>query len=261
MGTVNTREKLKDLLPYGMVATKQWLSSQGLSTHAIDNAVKSGVLLSLTTGVYVQYSTHIRWEGVVASLQTMSDSPVHLGGESALAVAGLAHYLPFANKQTIHLYSMSPLPRWLMRLPFDGDNEAVFTGHSTKKLWPGSVMAKEKYLKTSSWQPEAAAIQYSCPEKAILEVLMSVPQSISFEHADQLMQGLVNLSPKKLDALLSACKNVKVKRLFFWLAERNNHQWFEKLDKHRYDLGAGKRVIAKDGKLDNNYMITVPKHM
>lgn len=261
METANARHKLKELLPYGMVATKQWLTSQGLSTHAIDNAVKSGALLSLTTGVYAQYSTHIRWEGVVASLQTMSDGPVHLGGESALAVAGFAHYLPLGNQQTIHLYAMSPLPRWVARLSCDSDNEAAFKSHSTKKLWPESVMVNEKYLKTSSWQPEAAAIQYSCPEKAILEVLTSVPQSISFEHADELMQGLVNLSPKKLDALLSACKNIKVKRLFFWLAERNNHQWFEKLDKQQYDLGTGKRVIAKDGKLDNSYMITVPKHM
>ena len=28
---------------------------------------------------------------------------------------------------------------------------------------------------------------------------MDLPESVSFGHADELMQGLVNLSPKKLD--------------------------------------------------------------
>ncbi|TKV69604.1 hypothetical protein FDP08_03675 [Marinobacter panjinensis] len=48
---------------------------------------------------------------------------------------------------------------------------------------------------------------YGSPEKALLEVLTEVPSAVSFEHADALMQGLSNLSPKKVDALLGACRN------------------------------------------------------
>lgn len=73
------------------------------------------------------------------------------------------------------------------------------------------------------------------------------------------MQGLINLSPTKLDVLLCACSNIKVKRLFFWLAQQQNYAWYNKLDKHDYNLGAGKRVIAIDGKLDKDFLITVPK--
>ena len=84
---------------------------------------------------------------------------------------------------------------------------------------------------------------------------------MTFEHANELMQGLVNLSPRKLDTLLKACKSVKVKRLFFWLANRQAYPWFSKLNVADYDLGSGKRFVAKNGKLDTKYLITVPSQM
>ena len=95
----------------------------------------------------------------------------------------------------------------------------------------------------------------------MLELLVDLPNAVTFEHANELMQGLVNLSPRKLDALLKACKSVKVKRLFFWLAKRQSYPWFSKLNVADYDLGSGKRVVAKGGKLDTDYLITVPSHM
>ena len=94
-----------------------------------------------------------------------------------------------------------------------------------------------------------------------LPALESVLTAVTFEHADELMQGLVNSSPRKLDTLLKACKSVKVKRLFFWLAKRHGYPWYDKLNSARYDLGSGKRVVAKGGKLDTEFSITVPSHM
>jgi hypothetical protein len=35
-------------------------------------------------------------------------------------------------------------------------------------------------------------------------------------------------------------------------AKRPNYPWFRKLDAADYDLGSGKRVVAKGGKLDNH---------
>ena len=46
------KQSLKALLPYGMLATKKWLAAQGMSAHAIDNAVKTETLLLLARGVY-----------------------------------------------------------------------------------------------------------------------------------------------------------------------------------------------------------------
>ncbi|MCF6194867.1 MAG: type IV toxin-antitoxin system AbiEi family antitoxin domain-containing protein, partial [Kangiellaceae bacterium] len=65
----------------------------------------------------------------------------------------------------------------------------------------------------------------------------------------------------RLNDLLLQCKSIKVKRLFLWLAERQNYAWFKKLDIENLNLGSGKRVIAKGGKLDKEYQITVPNHL
>jgi hypothetical protein len=58
---------------------------------------------------------------------------------------------------------------------------------------------------------------------------------------------------------LKSCTNVKVKRLFLWLAQRQGHAWFNGLTPLDYNLGAGKRVVAVEGRLDNTWLITVPK--
>jgi len=73
------------------------------------------------------------------------------------------------------------------------------------------------------------------------------------------MEGLPNLSPRRLQTLLEDCRSVKVKRLFFWFAERHNHAWMGKIDRSRIDLGRGKRLLVRGGKLDPKYNITVPE--
>ena len=257
------KQSLKTLLPYGMLATKKWLAEQGLSAHALDNAVKTDTLLLLAAGVYSQYSLSVSWEGVVASMQRMEKRegeqlpPVIVGGLSALSLSGLSQYLSLGNTPHIHLYTAGKLPTWLARLSLPVE----FEGHSTGKLWPESFSKDKTFAKEHEWEAELPPVVFSCPEKAILEVLMDLPEGVSFEHADELMQGLVNLSPRKLDRLLTACKSVKAKRLFFWLAKRQAYPWFSKLYVEDYDLGSGKRVVAKGGKLDTEYLITVPSHM
>ena len=72
-----------------------------------------------------------------------------------------------------------------------------------------------------------------------------------------LMERLSSLSPRRLQRLLRACTNVKVKRLFFF-ADRHQHAWLKHLDKAAIDLGSGNRVLARGGRLDKRYRITVP---
>ncbi len=40
---------------------------------------------------------------------------------------------------------------------------------------------------------------------------------VSFEHADELMQGLITVSPTKIDTPLKACRNIKVNAGFLGL--------------------------------------------
>ncbi|WP_246668279.1 type IV toxin-antitoxin system AbiEi family antitoxin domain-containing protein [Bradyrhizobium elkanii] len=61
------------------------------------------------------------------------------------------------------------------------------------------------------------------------------------------MEPVRTLSPKRVQAVLEACRSVKVKRLFLWFAERHAHPWFGRLDLKRIDLGRGKRQIVVGG--------------
>ena len=252
---INTKPTLQQLVPFGMITVKKWLLSQGVGVHRVDNAVKSQKLMSLARGVYARTGMTVTWEGVVSSLQKMSEQPILVGGLSALELLGFSQYVS-QNKKTIHLYAKNKLPTWLDRLTL----LTKFKFHSTKNIWSNDL-ALEKYTIEHQWRDELPSVKVACAEKAYLEMLMSVPKDISFEHADEVMQGMTTLSPKKLKVLLNVCQSIKVKRLFFWLAERHNYSWSHKLDYREYDLGKGNRVIAEKGKLDNKFNITVPVHM
>ena len=257
MVTISSKQTLDELLPYGMLATKQWLLSRGLSLHSIDNALKSKKLEMQATGVYARTGVPISWQGVVCSLQNMSDQTIDVGGLTALELLGYGQYLSNNKSKIIRLYSTNKLPAWLQKLRLP----VTFERHGTKTLWTPGTLDGEHFTIEHSWRDDLPPVKLSCPEKAILEVLKDLPDTISFEHADELMQGMTSLSPKKLTALLHACSNVKVKRLFFWYAERVGYSWVNKLDYSEFDLGKGKRVIAAQGKLDKKYLITVPKNL
>ena len=109
------------------------------------------------------------------------------------------------------------------------------------------------------WGDRSWPMVISRPERAILEFLDEIPTHQSFEHAAELFTGLSNLSPRQLQASLENCGSVKVNRLFLWFAERNDHAWFKRLDLDAINIGSGKRVVAKGGKLDAKYQITVPE--
>ena len=265
--TVAHKQKPLDYVPYGLVVTKSWLLAQGLSRHTLDNWVKSGQLASLVYGVYQRPDTQLTWQGVVYSLQRMG-SDLRPGGLTALTYQGLGQYLELGNQKTIHLYGLDSLPVWLNKvLPhvtFVRHNEAQLLGRHNHN----GIDALKDFEATTliNFAVSFSDVITSSPERAWFEVLLDVPEKISFEHADQLMQGLVNLSPKRLNQLLALCQNVKVRRLFLWFAERHRHAWFEKIDTESYTwksglLGSGKRGLSKGGKLDPKYLITVPEEM
>jgi len=42
--------------------------------------------------------------------------------------------------------------------------------------------------------------------------------------------------------------------------EQFNYSWIKRIDTELVNLGSGKRVIVKGGKLNKKYMITVPEN-
>ena len=252
-------------MPPGLVAAKSWLLEKNVQRHTVDNWLKSGQLVGVARGVYQRPESALTWQGVACSLQRMGVD-LTPGGLTALEMQGLNHNLSMGSRSIVHLYGRSPLPVWINHvLP-----ETSFARHPTLEF---EIEQDDPSFENVFWRTqvmpfgnEKYSLKISSPELAMLQLLMDVPTSISFEHADNLLQGLPNLSPQKLSLLLEHCKNVKVKRLFLWLAEHNESPWLKRLDLHRFSieggtLGSGKRVIATGGKLDRKYLITVPKEM
>ena len=68
-------------------------------------------------------------------------------------------------------------------------------------------------------------LKASSPERTILEALDEQPRNAAFENLGKVFEGLVSLRPKRLMALLAACRSVKVRRLFFAFADKHRHAW------------------------------------
>ena len=259
------RKELYQIMPEGVIATRRWLMENNLSRHAIDNLVKSNQLESISKGIYVRNATKITWQSVAYSLQSILNTDLIIGGLTALEMQGLSHYLSFSENKIVHLFGNDLIPEWVDNLALNVN----FVRHTRNSLFGKSVekngTESNKKKRTHSftierdWDNSSEKIILSSPERAYLEVLLDVPQKVTFEHADQLMQGLTTLSPRNLQKVLEGCQNVKVKRLFFWFADRNNYVWLSKINRESISLGSGNRMIVKGGKLDNKYKITVPE--
>ncbi len=253
------RKEVFRLVPEGALVSRGWLQSHDISNHAIDNLLKSKQLSTVKNGVYKREGSIIEWGDVIYFLQWRYNTDFTIGGITALELQKLSHYLSFSNKRIVHLYGKDQLPSWISRVTDD----TIFQKHNLSDLL-GYATAPDlqdrfnQFTKTLTWKNTNEGLRISTPERAILEVLNEVPDKISFEHADELMQGLNTLSPRALQQLLEICNNFKVRRLFFWYAERHNHSWLTKLNRDKINLGSGNRVIVKGGHVNKKYQITVP---
>ena len=255
---VTRRKELYKIMPEGLIVTHRWLMENNLSRHAIDNLVKSNQLESISKGVYVRNVSKITWQSVVFLLQSVMKLDFVVGGLTALEMQGYSHYLALSETKIVHLFGNDVLPKWVTNL----DLNIKFVRHTSNYLFAKNIdETKLFYTFTSErdWDNDNRKLILSTTERAYLEVLLDVPQKISFEHADQLMQGLTTLSPRNLQATLECCQNVKVKRLFFWFADRQNYAWVGKINRGNISLGSGNRMLIKGGKLDDKYKITVPE--
>ena len=255
---------LLDAVPPGFLVDTPWLKAQGIDPKSIHDYVARGWLERLVRGVYrrplpagARGAHRESWEVPLLSLQWLMEYAVHLGGESALDVAGYVHYLSFGGRSRVHFYG--EVPSWLKRLPM----QAQVVVRRRKLFGSDQVGIDDVRLEADARGPTVAAwhwpIKASSPERAILEALDELPRHASFENLDKVFEGLVSLRPKQLMAVLQACRSVKVRRLFFVYADRHEHGWRKHLDTSRIDFGSGPRALVEGGRLHPTYRIYVPK--
>lgn len=275
--TKPNQSKLNQLdayLPEGMVADGAYLEEKGYSSSLRTQYVKAGWLQQPARGLYSRPHTALDWLYVVLSLQALMHRPVIVGGRTALELQGRTHYVG-ANVQAVHLYTQTPLPAWLGKL----DLGVVFQTHNSAKLFANDPIARAltevaidirtRTARSSDPIHGGLAVHplghwrwplvVSTLERAYLELLDELPDRETFHQADMLMEGLSDLSPRRLQKLLEDCVSVKVKRLFLFFADRHGHAWLKRLDRTRISLGAGKRQLVEGGRYDATYQITVPE--
>lgn len=273
---IQTKGKLNQLeaaLPEGLLVDSAWLKRHGYSGALRSQYVTSGWLVQPARRVYYRRPRGVlTWQQVVISLQTLLRYPLTVGGRTALELQGYAHYLS-QDLREVHLYGAKRPPRWLHTLNlevrfFYHNGSKLFRDHPLQPVAEVNLWKTENLAKTlgdtftvQSWGHWNWPLILSTPERAVLELLDELPAHETFHQVDKLMDGLASLSPHRLQNLLMSCRSVKVKRLFFFFADRHQHAWLKRLDKQAVDLGKGKRMLVKGGKLDPAYQITVPQDL
>jgi hypothetical protein len=270
---VSKLNQLEKLLPEGLLVDAAWLKERGYYGQLRAQYVAHGWLTQPARRVYSRPRGEFKWEQVVISLQSLLALPLAVGGRTALELQGYAHFLPQQQRE-VHLYGRQSLPSWLRDLPLS----ARFVFHQSRRLFPNDPPTRgatrleppthqegaeadslRSGLTLQHWGHWSWPLALSTPERALLELLDEVPGRESFDHVDKLMSGLLTLRPLQLQPLLEDCKSVKVKRLFFFFADRHDLAWLRHLDRKRVNLGKGKRMLVRGGRLDPVYQITVPE--
>lgn len=262
------REKLKPLLnevPPGFLVDAAWLVGRDIDRKSILNYERRGWLEKVTRGLYRRPfgssetdSARQGWKITVLSMQRLMNYNVHVGGKTALTTHGLVHYLSFGGNELVYLYGKPPA--WLKRLP-DADRYTT----RTRSLFGDDIIGVDNVtmslgdadddLASSPWR---WPLTVSSPERAILELLNELPDHESFHIADTAFESLSGVRPAKMQAMLEACKSIKVKRLFFVFADRHNHAWRKYLELDKVNLGSGPRALVEGGKFHPDYDISVP---
>ena len=275
---VQKGEKLNQLqrsLPSGLVVTAAWLRERGYSSALLSKYVANGWLEQPARSVYRRPGGALLWQHVVISAQTLLCRPFFVGGRTALEEQGLSHYVSATSPREVHLYCSGSLPSWITKV----DLQESVVLHRTSRLfeesagfhgatWNDDLQDFEASgteltigLRSVGWGQWQWPLVMSTPERAVLELLDEVPMHESFHQADMLIEGLRTLSPRRMQTLLENCRNVKVKRLLLWFADRHQLPWRLELKLENVNLGSGKRSLVAGGKLDPTYQITVPRDM
>lgn len=252
---IQNNDKLNQLqrrIPEGVAVPSNWLSANGYSPQLVRKYVQSGWLNPLGSRAYARPGAAVTWEGVMLGLQRLGGHQLHVGGASSLYRQGLAHYLSLSGDAVVHIWGQDRPPAWVERVHLD-----VRWSFHRRRLFTEDPDAAWVMLPTTfrDW-----TLRGSAPERAILEVLSEVDETAaSFSFAAELFEGLTSLRPSVVNRLLQSCVHNKAKRLFLFLADYYGYPWTRRVDTEAVDLGRGKRLVTRGGKLDRRYRITVPE--
>jgi hypothetical protein len=249
MSTHNTTKinQLLQITPPGVVLQSAWLTEIGYSLDLQKYYRTSGWLQSWGHGAMVRTNENPGYEGAIYALQNQSKLFIHPGARTALSLLGRTHFLEFGASQT-----------WL----FGGTNERLPTWFR-HHVWDTEIQYKStSFLPVNlgliDFSFPSFTLQVSSPARAIMECLYVAPGEMDLMECYEIMENLNDLRPLLVQELLEKCTSIKVKRLFLYLAEKQNQPWLKFLNLDKVDLGRGKRSLVKGGIYIPKYQLTVP---
>lgn len=234
--------------PSGVVYLSSWLTKNGFSTQLLNRYKKSNWIYSIGTGVWMRVGVEPTYQGALYAIQEQSKLSVHIGAKTALSLQGKAHYLELSTQQIILFgSSKEKLPAWFSKYDW-----GLKVNYFSSSFLPPKMGLQT--LEQSNF-----SLLVSSPARALLECLYLVPKKQELVECYEIMEGLNNLRPKQVQELLEQCTSIKVKRLFLYMAEKAQHDWFNYINLEKIDLGKGKRSLVKDGVYIAKYHIAIPK--
>ena len=250
---VSRNEKLKTLLetlPPHTVVTSTQLNVLKISPQHVQNYLKSGWVDAVAAGTFKRPNDTLTWAGALHSLQRQLSLPVSVGAMTALAAEGSSHYVRM-GRETVYLFSAPGvvLPAWFKKYSW-----GVAFSHTQTKLLPPNLGIRDQTL-------GGFALKASAPERAILECLHLAPAKTDLMECYQVVEGLLSLRPKLMQALLEASNSIKVKRLFLFMADKAKLPVMKHLDLKKIPLGTGNRAVVADGSYDAKYQMMLPKEL
>jgi hypothetical protein len=251
--SIDKQTKLNQLLtslPTGIVLQSFWLAKQGYSPALQQRYRNSNWLLPVGKGAMSKAGDLVTYEGAIYALQQQSNLSVHPGGRTALSLLGKAHYLELSMKKAVVFgKDKERLPKW-----FTGYDWGVTIDFHPTAFLPPDLGLEPYDFKNFS-------IKISGAVRAMMECLYLAPEEQDLMECLQVMEGLNNVRPNQVQALLEQCQSIKVKRLFLFMAEKVGHSWLKYLKTDKIDLGKGKRSVVKNGVYDDKYQITILKEL
>lgn len=246
-----TLDNLVTKFHHSNVLTSAWLRDNHISAKLVWWYIHSGRLERIGHQLYKKPNTEVNWGNAVLALQQQLNLPIHIGGLTALAIFGRAHFIPVNGIKQVSLFAKpkTKCPNWL----FNNDTFVVeFIIYKPNLFKDYHVHLVETYVNDNK-------VLVSCPERAILEFLYLIPEIESFDTATLLLKGLYQLRPEVIQELLEMCELIKVKRIFLALAEQFNLPCLQYINLANIDLGRGKYVIGEGGEYNSHYQISLPK--
>jgi hypothetical protein len=244
--------KLNQLLqnwePGGLFFTS-WLNKNGYSNQLIHKYRQSGWFLMLSKGVLYRAGDKLSAYSALSGLKTQLNKSFYVGAHSALELFGFNHYVPMGKPILMVGHSKEDkVPKWMVETDFEFEIKFFITETFSEPQL--TMISKNKF-----------DLLTSVPEQAFLECLLLAPNHYNYMDLFYIMEQLTALRPEVVQQLLEKTDNFKIKRLFLYMAEKAGHTWFDKLDRNKIQLGAGKRQLTDKGVYVPEYMITIPREL